>query len=98
MDGSGGANEAVFLPTHQDSDGWLMGRRQVLAHGPLGRVENNTSLIVTVGHSDCWVPREGVHGLWGAVKGISERTSVSPSPICVTGRWNIKVRKDTATI
>lgn len=76
-DGWGGANEAVFPPTHQDSDGWLMGRRQVLAHGPLGRVENSMSLNVTVGHSDCWPSREGGHGLWGAVKGIPERT-VSP--------------------
>lgn len=53
-DGSGGANEAVFPPTRRDSDGWLLGRRQVLAHGPLGRMENCTSLNVTVGLSDGW--------------------------------------------
>lgn len=47
-----------------------MGRRQVLAHGPLGRVENSTTLNVTVGHSDCWPSREGVHGLRDTVKGI----------------------------
>lgn len=95
--GSGGANEAVFPPTHKDSDGWLTGRKQVLAHGPLGRVENSMSFNVTVGHSDCWALRIGVRGLWCAVKGIPERTHVSPAPICVTGRWNSKVRKDITT-
>lgn len=76
------------LSSHRraDSDGWLMGRRQVLAHGPLGRVESSTSLSVIVGHSDCWVPREEMCGLWGAVTGIPGRASASHSPLCVTGR------------
>lgn len=86
MDGSGGANEAVFPPTRRDSDGWLMGRRQVLAHGPLGRVESSTSLNVTVGHSDYWVHREELCRLWGAVTGIPRRASPSHSALCVTGR------------
>lgn len=78
----GGANEAVFPPTCQDSDGWLLGRRQVLAHGPLGRIENCTSLNVIVGHSDGWAPRERAWRLWGTVT----RAPCRASPLGATGR------------
>lgn len=54
MDGSQGANEAISLPTCQDSDGWLWRSWQVLAHGPLGRIESRTFLNVTVDPSHCW--------------------------------------------
>lgn len=69
-------------------------RRQVLAHGPLGRVENSTSLNVTVGHSDCWVSREGACGLWGAAPGIPGKASASRSPLC---DWQRSVKGDMAT-
>lgn len=98
MNGSGGANEAVFPPTHQDSDGWLMRKRQVLAHGPLDRVENNTSLNVTVGHSDGWDPREGACRLWSEVTKTPGKASASHSPLFVTGRQKVRVRSVITTI
>lgn len=91
MNGSGGANETVFPPTHHDSDGWLVWKRQVLAHGPLGRVENKTSFNVTVGHSDGWGLREGACRLWSAVTKTSGKVSASHSPLSVTGRQKVRV-------
>lgn len=62
------------------------GNRQVLAHGPLGRVVNSTSLNVTMGRSDCWASREGACGPWGAVTGIPRKARVLCIPLCVIGR------------
>lgn len=77
MDGSEGANEAVFPPTRQDGDRWLWGRRQVLAHGPLGRIENSVSLNVTVGHKTAEFLRRKCVGSGCSDKDPRERHGLS---------------------
>lgn len=70
-----------------------VGRRQVLAHGPLGKVENSMSLNVIVGHSDDWCPGEGVWGPWGTVTGIPGKSRASYNSLCVIkgDKWQLNI-------
>lgn len=69
----------------------------MLAHGPLGRVENSMSLNITVGHSDFWSLGMGHEGS-GVQEWYPGESQCLPSPPLYEKPMNVKVRRDIAAI